>query len=583
MAPARIQIARLLAAAGTVMAACALAGPVAAEAAETVIQDDAHLLYRSDAEVRTSMEKVRALGVDRVRLTASWSLIAPSPDAGQRPAFDAGDPSAYPAANWAYLDRAVRMADQAGLKAMIDIAFWAPRWATHDDPAAANRLRTEIDAGEYALFARAVARRYDGSFTPPSNPGPPPPPPPDATLLDHVLGGFPGVGGGSSPPPPSLPATPKPLPKVSLYTLWNEPNLEVFLLPQWQRRGAGWFPRSAEIYRAMVQAAYPAIKAHAPDAQVLIGGTAGTASRIPGVGSVPPLRFLRALACVDQRNRPIRVGGCADFHQLPGDGWAHHPYSTKTLPNRDARDPNNVPVAGAQRLVDTLRLLVQRGRLAPGNADVYMTEYGYETSPPDPAAPFPPGQQGALLAHAEYLATRLPAVKMWAQFMLRDIDGGGLGADWQSGLYFADGAPKPAASTFRTPSFAACVRRGRRRSVMVWGRLRRAPGPATATIEAGRQAADWHAQASWTHPPTSRGAGAATSVAVATGDQVLRYVPWQPGTAYRVRWAGPDGVSVMGPEVSPAACPRGRARLRERLRRVRERPHVIRRRRGAAT
>src|SRR5438094_471595 len=79
---------------------------------ETVLQDDAHLLYRTDAEVRSAMADVRALGVDRVRLTASWSLLAPSPDSAQRPDFDATDPGAYPAANWLYLDRAVRLAHE---------------------------------------------------------------------------------------------------------------------------------------------------------------------------------------------------------------------------------------------------------------------------------------------------------------------------------------------------------------------------------------------------------------------------------------------------------------------------------------
>jgi hypothetical protein len=320
----------------------------------------------------------------------------------------------------------------------------------------------------------------------------------------------------------------------------------------------------------MVQAAYPAIKSQAPNAQVLIGGTAGTASRVPGVGSVPPLRFLRALACVDERYRPITTGGCAGFRQVPGDGWAHHPYSTQTLPSRDASDPNNVPVAGTPRLVAALRELVRRGRLSAANADVYMTEYGYETSPPDPHAPFDLQQQGALLAQAEYIATRSPAVKMWAQFMLRDLPGDALGSDWQSGLYFADGRPKPAASTFRTPSFATCVRRGRQRWVMVWARVRGAQSPADVTLEAKQGGADWNAQPSW-GSPRARVAEAATTLAVAPGVAAARYVREAPGTAYRVRWTGPAGTSQSGPEVVPNACPTARRdRSRERLRRVRD-------------
>jgi hypothetical protein len=460
------------------------------------------------------------------------------------------------------------MANQAGLEVMIDIAFWAPRWATHDDPATPNRLRTEIDPQEYARFAQAVARRYSGTFTPPRDPPPgqhlpPPAPSPDATLLDQLLGGTPLSQSKPAPTPaaPQVPPTKKepaqPLPAVSLYTIWNEPNLEVFLLPQWQRGPGGWYPRSAEIYRGMVLAAYPAIKAAAPNARVLIGGTAGTASRKPGVGSVPPLRFIRALACVDRRLRPIRTGGCANFQRIPGDGWAHHPYSTKTLPSRDASEPDNVPVAGLPRLVSTLRTLVRRGRLAPGDADLYVTEYGYETSPPDPRAPFGPDRQGALLAQAEYMATRLPAVKMWAQFMIRDLEGDGFGGDWQSGLYFADGTPKPAASTFRTPSFAACVRRGRDRLVLVWGRVRGAQAPSRATVEARPANAAWRAQASWNSPRAAVQARARASATVALnpGAALVRYVPWRPRTSYRINWSGPDGSSQPGPAVSPATCP----------------------------
>src|SRR5205823_8255800 len=92
------------------------------------------------------------------------------PDSPTRPDFDPTDPGAYPAGNWVNLDRAVRDASAAGLKVMIDIAFWAPRWATHDDPSATDRLRTDIDPQQYAQFAQAVAKRYSGSYTPPAPP-----------------------------------------------------------------------------------------------------------------------------------------------------------------------------------------------------------------------------------------------------------------------------------------------------------------------------------------------------------------------------------------------------------------------------
>src|SRR3954452_4177723 len=52
---------------------------------ETTIQDDATLLHRSDAEVRQAARQIAELGADRVRITAGWSVLAPSPRKRRRP------------------------------------------------------------------------------------------------------------------------------------------------------------------------------------------------------------------------------------------------------------------------------------------------------------------------------------------------------------------------------------------------------------------------------------------------------------------------------------------------------------------
>jgi Cellulase (glycosyl hydrolase family 5) len=541
----------------------ALAAP--ASAIETVIQDDAQLLHRSDDEVRASMEQIRSLGINRVRITAGWSTIAPDADAARRPDFLDTDPLAYPQSNWANLDRAVKQAHQAGLQVIVDIAFWAPRWATHDPAGAQGRLRTDIDPVLYAHFAEAVARRYSGHFTPvvPRLPAPPAPPKSaDATLLDQLL--------GKPPPPPPTPqisraeSPPPPLPAVSLYTLWNEPNHPGFLGPQWAATPDGWVPRSAAIYRAMVLAAYPAIKAVSPDARVLIGGTTSMGSSVPGQSGVPPLRFLRALACVDERLQPVSTGDCASFQPLPGDGWAHHPYSLKTPPNRLPHNPDNVPIAAIPRLTATLRALAAAGRISQADADVYLTEYGYETNPPDTHAILGLGQQATYLAWAEWLATQDPAVKMWPQFLLRDLpgdttqrdEGAGLPPildNWQSGLFFANGTPKPAAQTFASPGVAICQRRGRKLWVRIWSRLRRpaqSPGSNSAEIESsGPGAPDWKAVPS-TARPRARFARYSRTVAPTSGAEAVRWVRWRRGTTYRVHWTQGSGASLS--PASPA-------------------------------
>ena len=59
------------------------------------MQDDAELLYRSPANGDRSTEKLRALGVDRVRLTPSWACSHPPPGRRSSRTFDATYPREY--------------------------------------------------------------------------------------------------------------------------------------------------------------------------------------------------------------------------------------------------------------------------------------------------------------------------------------------------------------------------------------------------------------------------------------------------------------------------------------------------------
>ena len=92
-------------------------------------------------------------------------------------------------------------------------------------------------------------------------------------------------------------------PRAVAFTVWNEPNHNAFLLPQWERVGGGWRPASPHRYRELVQAAVPRIKAAAPDALVLIGATSSVGSarasrprRAHGAADVPARDGLRRRA-----------------------------------------------------------------------------------------------------------------------------------------------------------------------------------------------------------------------------------------------------------------------------------------------
>jgi hypothetical protein len=417
----------------------------------SIPQDDAELLYAPAARVRSGMARARALGVDWVRLTAGWSNIAPRPDGGRRPLFDATDPGAYPQRAWAPLDQAVRAAHAQRMAVMIDVGFWAPRWATTRTVAPPDRQRFDVDPGEFGRFAEAVARRYSGRY--------------------------------------------RGLPGAVAFAVWNEPNNGDFLLPQWRRSEGGWEVESARVYRGMVEAAVPAIRGAAPGSLVLVGGTfqAGFERPKDESSAVPPLRFLRELTCLDADYRPRRAGSCASFRPLPGDGWAHHPYAPATPPGRSDPTADNVRIADIDRLTAALARVHQAGATEEF-MDVWITEFGYETNPPDPTQRFSPQDQVRFLAEAEYLAWRNRRVRSWAQFLLRDLNpdpGGSLKRRWstfQTGLEFVDGTLKPAGRAFPVTLF---VRPTGASSVTAWGHARLGSGRREFRLAVQEAAGAW--------------------------------------------------------------------------------------------
>jgi hypothetical protein len=310
----------------------------------------------------------------------------------------------------------VREADRAGLAVMIDVAFWAPRWAVRRADGAPERMRWQPSPREFGLFARALARRYTGR------------------VEDPVTGD-------------SLPA-------VRLWTTWNEPNHSAFLLPQWTRERGGWVPAAPHHYRAMHERAYEAIKRVSRRNRVLIGGLTSKGGGAPGpFRSLTPLRFVRELACVDERLRPLRRPVCRSFRPLRADGFSHHPYSFSYGPGTPSRNPEWVAMADLDRLSGLIERLVRRGRI-DRPLPLYITEYGFETDPPDGGRGVPLARQAAWLEQAAAIAAARPDTRMFAQFLLRDIGPGSAG--YQTGLRFSDGRPKPSLR-----AFARAARRAR--------------------------------------------------------------------------------------------------------------------------
>lgn len=432
----------------------------------TVLQDDDMALF-DPSDLPGFISQLKYLGVDELRVSAEWKIEAPNPDAAAPPPyFDPGNPRSYDrSAGMQALDRAVRAASAAGIGVIVDPAFSAPRWATQNGPPAGHStdpwFNWHIDVDDLVTWETMLARRYNGHYTP---------------------------AGSSSP-----------LPLVRTFTLWNEPNQSGFLGPQYEHGQ----PASADWYRSVLRAAYPAIKHVSPSARILIGNTSSTGDDPQaGNGGVPPLRFIERMACVNARLRPLRIAGCRHFTTLPADGYAQHPYERAAppwvaQPGRGFAEMGDLP-----RLRRLLDRLVAIHRLAPGARNIWLTEQGYGSDGELAGTPWSDAQQAQLNADSEYLAWR-DHVASFSQFLLRDTltvqtrelrqrtgnPHALLSGTWTTGLELENGAPKPAMAMFRTPVVARLIRyvrsrpagsRGRRGAhggrvnarVEVWGRAR---------------------------------------------------------------------------------------------------------------
>src|SRR6266536_1310362 len=259
---------RLLAAA---LAAAVLlpAGAQASSSMETGIADDAALLNEpSDAKAASTVAAWAALGIDDVRIFVQWQAIAPANSQVKAPdGFNSADPNS-PGYNWSRVDRAVNLVSAAGMHPMLVVTGPGPLWASQVP--ARHNIRYKPRPDLFGQFARAVALRY-------------------AAAVDR-------------------------------YILWNEPNLPLWLQPQNTCNGGHCVPYAPHLYRKLVRAAYPALKAVDPTATVLFGALAPNGENaIKQNARTRPLAFLRSMGCVKVTLKRDRSGPCAGVKRLTAD------------------------------------------------------------------------------------------------------------------------------------------------------------------------------------------------------------------------------------------------------------------------
>lgn len=500
---------------GTLLLAAALLAPAGAHANQqqiSIMQDDDLLVYRDAPTRDATLNRMKALGVDYVRVTVLWEVAAQDvmSTPARRKRFRGNVPATYPHRNWDKYDDLVRAAGRRGIGVYFSVTGPGPSFAHEKAPASQRRnVRTwKPKAGEFAKFVAALGKRYSGTYRDENQ------------------------GRGA-------------LPRVAFWGLWNEPNQGGWLTPQYATAPGGRapIPMSPIIYRRLFLYGRKALQGtgHGKDL-ILLGETApiGNAKRTSR-SPMRPAKFLRELLCVDANGRrytgaAAKQRDCAIFKRLGPlrpTAYGHHPYTKDIAPTR--RDPSRDSLTMAN--INDLPTLLDRLATTTGNVPkglpVFLTEFGYETNPPDPFSGQSLANQAAYIIQGDFLAWRNPRVYSQTQFILRDVAPvkrfrKGTKPYWftyQSGLYFNNNVPKPSAQAYTLPFVATATPGG----VGVWGQLRFRPnGVTTDTVQI-----EFSANGGATFAPVGLPLVVRNGLGFFNG-----VVPSQGPGLYRARWTG---------------------------------------------
>ncbi|HTS72332.1 MAG TPA: glycosyl hydrolase [Gaiellaceae bacterium] len=290
-----------------------------------------------------------------------------------------------PAYDWSQYDTFVENAHQHKIQVIFSV-WGTPRWANGGQkPNRAPKVALDLQK-----FAYAAAKRYSGTFTP---------------------------TGATAP-----------LPSVRRWLAWNEPNSPVFLQPQWQHTKSRNIPVAAIAYVHICTAIWTGVHATHLNETVACGGTDPNGNnKARGIRpSIAPLTFLAAL----------HKYGLRHF-----DVYDHHPYY-----GSPQQTPGTVPRGSSSIRLGNIGLLITLLTRLYGHKNLWITEYGYQTRPPDNNFGVSYAKQAAYLKQAFAIARKNPRITLMCWFLLRDerrVSG------WQSGLITAGGKRKPAFNAFR--------------------------------------------------------------------------------------------------------------------------------------
>jgi hypothetical protein len=487
----------------------ALLAPAAAQASPTqmsIMMDDDLLVYRDDTTAAKTLTQMKSLGVDTVRVTVLWKTVAENARftktdlaklkslkanargkkdraayqraieraRRQNKRFKAANPGTYPVRNWDRYDNLVRAASDRGIRVYFNVTGPGPVWAHQKKPKGSTAPQSTYRPRprEYKLFVTAVGKRFSGAYR--------------------------DENGSKST-----------LPRVSMWSLWNEPNQGGWLSPQWEKRGGELVPASPALFRKLHQAGYQGLVAagHRVDNSIILLGETAPLGGDAKTGKSPmrPKQFLREVFCIQPDGTPYSGAAaaardCGDLAKGPlqANGYAHHPYTKNVPPTQRDPNPDAVTMANMSELGTLLdEISAKTNAVAPG-LQLFSTEYGFETNPPDPFSGIAPALQAKFNTVGEFLAWSNPRMASQAQFLLADVaplrnrqkNSKGYWFTYQSGLFFERGQPKPAAYAYSFPFVATATGVDEATGAPafgLWGQLRLAPNGSAQSVQI-----QWH-------------------------------------------------------------------------------------------
>jgi hypothetical protein len=399
----------------------------------SLFQDDAELTQGQGASPSAVVSQFDALGVDILRTNVIYGTVYRTPGEHKKPAGFTTENNADPHYDWSATDNLVNLAKARGIKIQLTITGPVPAFAS-DHPGkckGSGSCTYAPSVREFSRFVQAVVQRYKG--------------------------------------------------RVDYYSIWNEPNIgKSWLTPRYATaKGAGRYDFAAARYRKLYIAGQKTIARYDPAHRnrVLFG-------EVPSIAT--PLPFLRATLSLDSRGNPFRgararAQGCSGHvARISTLGMAVHPYNQGALfgPQQRYKTPTSMTIAQLPRLHRLLSGAYRHGRIPSGARDVYVTEFGFQSKPPDRsfgAASLT--DQARYINEADRLLYSDSRVKWVSQYEFTDAPDV---SAFNTGLRLFSGALKPSYGAYRMP---IVVTRRSANSVEVWGQVR--PGTSsTVAIQA---------------------------------------------------------------------------------------------------